>query len=279
MPPPLSKPKRKYTRKPKDPQCPALDKPKKPRKPRKAAETSGAEVAKKKRKQQAEGSEMKVTPWKVVNAWDYPNQPIVVPQTSFYQDPPVVAVPLVLEDVHDTSCSIVPRNLVDCDCWGDESMSLLKKNLEIDSQTGSASASTSPAQCCRKRRIDEDAADFTAPTFSVTTTAAAPPTKSVEWLDVSHWFPALFADCPKILKQGAHIRVCPKPGARMLHLMLANGRIGLDLPIICAHPEDINCEKSPFYCQHHYCLSHDRYEQKHLTRSMPLSPIVWMKCK
>ena len=198
-------------------------------------------------------------PWKVQNAWaDTPAYATSVPDTPAQAPAWQTERPkrLQLDPVHETGCAIPARGTAPstCSCWTGESMDDYRRSL---------------TESCRV----EDA-----PSFGIGEPQRGPQKWAFAWSRPADWFPAIFAGCPEVLKKGARLRVCPEPEARTLHLMLADGRMGLDVPLIRHHPDDVDRTEVPFYIQSHYCSKHDRFEEQHLTQYMPNSPIVWARC-
>jgi hypothetical protein len=98
----------------------------------------------------------------------------------------------------------------------------------------------------------------------------------VHWLKPEHWAIAMFAGAPTPWKHGACMRVCDK-SARIGHISLADGAIGIDLPLLAADPNSPTA--SPVYVQHGYCCTCDRFEWVHYSKEKLASPIVWFACK
>lgn len=96
------------------------------------------------------------------------------------------------------------------------------------------------------------------------------------WLKPEHWSLGIFAGAPAPWKKGACMRVCDKTG-RLGHLSMANGAIGIDIPLLAADPNDPTA--APVFIQHGYCCVCDRFEWVLYTPEKPQSPIIWLACK
>lgn len=86
----------------------------------------------------------------------------------------------------------------------------------------------------------------------------------------------MFAGAPQPWKNGACMRVCDQ-NPRMGHMSMANGALGIDLPLLAADPNDPSM--LPVYVQHGYCCACDMFEWVLYTTDRPASPIVWFACK
>lgn len=96
------------------------------------------------------------------------------------------------------------------------------------------------------------------------------------WLKPEHWAAAMFAGAPLSWQSGACMRVCDQ-NPRMGHMSLANGGLGIDLPLLVEDPNDPSM--LPVYVQHGYCYTCDRFEWVLYSTDKPASPIVWFTCK
>ena len=96
------------------------------------------------------------------------------------------------------------------------------------------------------------------------------------WLKPEHWAIAMFAGAPAPWKLGACMRICDKT-ARVGHISLASGAIGIDLPMLASDPNTPSA--SAVYIQHGYCYVCDRFEWLLYSTEKPASPIVWFACR
>jgi hypothetical protein len=96
------------------------------------------------------------------------------------------------------------------------------------------------------------------------------------WRPSSDWVPALFEAAPPEIRNGAAARTCASSG-RLLHVVGANGELGIDVPLLADHP-DPRKQGQVVHVQHGYCLACDKYEWMKLTEAKPISPLVWCSC-
>jgi hypothetical protein len=95
------------------------------------------------------------------------------------------------------------------------------------------------------------------------------------WLGPEHFLPGMFAAMPDSLRPGTRMRICKKTG-RLAHILMANGEVGIDVPLLTDDPTGGPCA---VFVQHGYCYRCDKYEWMRLSKYVPASPIFWMTCR
>lgn len=95
------------------------------------------------------------------------------------------------------------------------------------------------------------------------------------WLKPEHWSVEIFASAPLAWKRGACMRICGE-NARIGHISLAEGQVGIDLPLLVDNPNDPS--ELAVYVQHGYCCTCDAFEWVLYSQNKLSSPIVWFTC-